>query len=167
MADCRDIIVRHSTVHITLNLRNSYERTKTDCITLDVECSGRLVVKWLSTIIKILFIENRRNQWTLFGYYWNKNIGNMPISCIVSYVARLTMNGTVFRDFSSFQTCLRHPECTSSRENRDTVFCHMRRAIDLVHYVVKDGIIHSDHVSDVRTGSGSNPSMSNRPKEVG
>ena len=43
--------------------------------------------------------------------------------------------------FLSAQTCLRHPECTSSRENRDTVFCHMRRAIDLVHYVVKDGIL--------------------------
>lgn len=46
----------------------------------------------------------------------------------------------------------------------------MRRAIDLVHYVVKDGIIHSgnDHVNDVHGSSvtGSNPSMSNRPKEV-
>ncbi len=44
----------------------------------------------------------------------------------------------------------------------------MRRAIDLVHYVVKDGIMHSgsDHVNDVRTATGSNPSISNRPKEV-
>ena len=45
----------------------------------------------------------------------------------------------------------------------------MRRAIDLVHYVVKDGIMHSSdlHASSndvVRTGS--NPSLSNRPKEV-
>ncbi|EFX76688.1 hypothetical protein DAPPUDRAFT_248709 [Daphnia pulex] len=66
-------------------------------------------------------------------------------------------------------TCLRHPECTSSRENRDTVFCHMRRAIDLVHYVVKDGLLQSssDHVSDARTpGNGPNSSsMSNQPKE--
>lgn len=76
------------------------------------------------------------------------------------------------------QTCLRHPECTSSRENRDTVFCHMRRAIDLVHYVVKDGILQTsaDHHgpgggasinNDVRSAATSNSSASNqRSKEV-
>jgi hypothetical protein len=46
----------------------------------------------------------------------------------------------------------------------------MRRAIDLVHYVVKDGLLQSssDHVSDARTpGNGPNSSsMSNQPKEV-
>jgi len=41
------------------------------------------------------------------------------------------------------QTCLRHPESISARENRDTVFCQMRRAMDLIHYVVKDGVIDS------------------------
>jgi hypothetical protein len=40
-----------------------------------------------------------------------------------------------------FQTCLRHPECMTARENRDTVFCQMRRAMDLIHYVVKDGVL--------------------------
>lgn len=39
------------------------------------------------------------------------------------------------------QTCLRHPECMTARENRDTVFCQMRRAMDLIHYVVKDGVL--------------------------
>lgn len=38
---------------------------------------------------------------------------------------------------------MRHPECTSARENRDTVFCQMRRAMDLIHYVVKDGVLNS------------------------
>jgi hypothetical protein len=41
------------------------------------------------------------------------------------------------------QTCLRHPDCPSARENRDTVFCQMRRAMDLIHYVVKDGVLDS------------------------
>lgn len=41
------------------------------------------------------------------------------------------------------QTCLRHPECAHSKENRDTVFCQMRRAMDLIHYVVKDGILET------------------------
>jgi hypothetical protein len=29
----------------------------------------------------------------------------------------------------------------TARENRDTVFCQMRRAMDLIHYVVKDGVL--------------------------
>lgn len=36
---------------------------------------------------------------------------------------------------------MRHPDCGYSKENRDTVFCQMRRAMDLIHYVVKDGIL--------------------------
>lgn len=44
------------------------------------------------------------------------------------------------------QTCLRHPESTTARENRDTVFCQMRRAMDLIHYVVKDGVLNSDQM---------------------
>ena len=28
----------------------------------------------------------------------------------------------------------------SARENRDTVFCQMRRAIDLIHFVIREGI---------------------------
>ncbi|KAF2366612.1 Vinculin/alpha-catenin [Trinorchestia longiramus] len=42
------------------------------------------------------------------------------------------------------KVCLRHPECVTSRENRDTVFCQMRRAMDLIHYVVKDGVLETD-----------------------
>ena len=39
------------------------------------------------------------------------------------------------------KVCLRHPDCQSARENRDTVFAQMRRAIDLIHFVVKEGVI--------------------------
>lgn len=45
----------------------------------------------------------------------------------------------------STQTSLRHPECTYSKENRDTVFCQMRRAMDLIHYVVKDGVLETSN----------------------
>ncbi|XP_046652731.1 alpha-catulin-like isoform X2 [Daphnia pulicaria] len=83
--------------------------------------------------------------------------------------ARTILERSTLMLLTASKTCLRHPECTSSRENRDTVFCHMRRAIDLVHYVVKDGLLQSssDHVSDARTpGNGPNSSsMSNQPKE--
>ncbi|XKL59885.1 hypothetical protein PGB90_000901 [Kerria lacca] len=40
----------------------------------------------------------------------------------------------------SSKTCLRHPDSVTAKENRTTVFCQMRRAIDLIHYVVKDGV---------------------------
>lgn len=43
---------------------------------------------------------------------------------------------------TSSKTCLRHPESATARENRDTVFCQMRRAMDLIHYVVKDGVLN-------------------------
>lgn len=38
------------------------------------------------------------------------------------------------------QACLRHPDSSEASQNRDTVFCQMRRAMDLIHYVVKDGV---------------------------
>ncbi|XP_059352349.1 alpha-catulin-like isoform X3 [Daphnia carinata] len=84
--------------------------------------------------------------------------------------ARTILERSTLMLLTASKTCLRHPECTSSRENRDTVFCHMRRAIDLVHYVVKDGLLQTsnDHASnDVRTtGNGSNSSPApNQPKE--
>lgn len=47
------------------------------------------------------------------------------------------------------QTSLRHPECTYSKENRDTVFCQMRRAMDLIHYVVKDGVLETSNERSV------------------
>ena len=36
----------------------------------------------------------------------------------------------------------RHIESSpSARENRDTVFCQMRRALDLIHFIIKEGVM--------------------------
>jgi len=70
--------------------------------------------------------------------------------------ARTILERSTLMLLTASKTCLRHPDCTSSRENRDTVFCHMRRAIDLVHYVVKDGILNNDNNEVVRPSISSN-----------
>lgn len=49
------------------------------------------------------------------------------------------------------KTSLRHPDCIHSKENRDTVFCQMRRAMDLIHYVVKDGILSAAAANERRS----------------
>ena len=41
----------------------------------------------------------------------------------------------------SSKTFARHPGTPSARENRDTVFCQMRRALDLIHYIIKEGVV--------------------------
>ncbi|XP_066580983.1 alpha-catulin isoform X2 [Prorops nasuta] len=55
--------------------------------------------------------------------------------------ARQVLERSTMMLLTSSKTCLRHPDCPSARENRDTVFCQMRRAMDLIHYVVKDGVL--------------------------
>lgn len=55
--------------------------------------------------------------------------------------ARQVLERSTLMLLISSKTSLRHPDCIHSKENRDTVFCQMRRAMDLIHYVVKDGII--------------------------
>ncbi|XP_021709122.1 alpha-catulin isoform X3 [Aedes aegypti] len=57
--------------------------------------------------------------------------------------ARQVLERSTMMLLTSSRTCLRHPECPHSKENRDTVFCQMRRAMDLIHYVVKDGILET------------------------
>lgn len=57
--------------------------------------------------------------------------------------ARQVLERSTMMLLTSSKTCLRHPECSSARENRDTVFCQMRRAMDLIHFVVKDGVLES------------------------
>ncbi|XP_022186503.2 alpha-catulin isoform X2 [Nilaparvata lugens] len=54
--------------------------------------------------------------------------------------ARQVLERSTMLLLTSSKACLRHPDSTSSRENRDTVFCQMRRAMDLIHFVVKDGV---------------------------
>lgn len=55
--------------------------------------------------------------------------------------ARQVLERSTMLLLTSSKTCLRHPDSQSARDNRDTVFCQMRRAMDLIHYVVKDGIL--------------------------
>ncbi|XP_075214953.1 alpha-catenin related [Lycorma delicatula] len=57
--------------------------------------------------------------------------------------ARQVLERSTMLLLTSSKACLRHPDSSSSRENRDTVFCQMRRAMDLIHYVVKDGVCDS------------------------
>ncbi|XP_055631442.1 alpha-catulin isoform X3 [Toxorhynchites rutilus septentrionalis] len=57
--------------------------------------------------------------------------------------ARQVLERSTMMLLTSSKTCLRHSECAHSKENRDTVFCQMRRAMDLIHYVVKDGILET------------------------
>ncbi|KAJ8983269.1 hypothetical protein NQ317_007169 [Molorchus minor] len=61
--------------------------------------------------------------------------------------ARQVLERSTMMLLTSSKTCLRHPDCTSARENRDTVFCQMRRAMDLIHFVVKDGVLNSADTS--------------------
>ncbi|XP_055312138.1 alpha-catulin [Sitodiplosis mosellana] len=55
--------------------------------------------------------------------------------------ARQVLERSTLMLLVSSKTSLRHPECIHSKENRDTVFCQMRRAMDLIHYVIKDSIL--------------------------
>lgn len=55
--------------------------------------------------------------------------------------ARNVLERSTIMLLTSTKLCLRHPECAHSKENRDTVFCQMRRAMDLIHHVVKDGVL--------------------------
>lgn len=55
--------------------------------------------------------------------------------------ARQVLERSTLMLLTSSKTCLRHPDCPDARENRDTVFCQMRRAMDLIHYVIKDGVV--------------------------
>lgn len=55
--------------------------------------------------------------------------------------ARRTLERSTMMLLTTSKACLRHPDCQPARDNRDTVFAQMRRAMDLIHFVVKEGII--------------------------
>ncbi|CAG9768120.1 unnamed protein product [Ceutorhynchus assimilis] len=57
--------------------------------------------------------------------------------------ARQVLERSTMMLLTSSKTSLRHPDSAPARENRDTVFCQMRRAMDLIHYVVKDGVLNN------------------------
>ncbi|XP_029342192.1 alpha-catulin [Acyrthosiphon pisum] len=57
--------------------------------------------------------------------------------------ARQVLERSTMLLLTSSKACLRHPDSSEASQNRDTVFCQMRRAMDLIHYVVKDGVKES------------------------
>ncbi|XP_075971675.1 alpha-catenin related isoform X2 [Anticarsia gemmatalis] len=70
--------------------------------------------------------------------------------------ARNVLERSTLMLLTSSKTCLRHPGSASARENRDTVFCQMRRAMDLIHYVVRDGLPgHEEHSHEMKPFSDS------------
>ncbi|KAG8226305.1 hypothetical protein J437_LFUL002744 [Ladona fulva] len=72
--------------------------------------------------------------------------------------ARQVLERSTVMLLTSSKACLRHPDCPSARENRDTVFCQMRRAMDLIHYVVKDGVLSASEGSRRPPGASSSSS---------
>lgn len=54
--------------------------------------------------------------------------------------ARQVLERSTMLLLTSSKTCLRHPDSETARQNRDTVFCQMRQAMDLIHFVVRDGV---------------------------
>ncbi|RWS01074.1 alpha-catulin-like protein, partial [Dinothrombium tinctorium] len=55
--------------------------------------------------------------------------------------ARQILERSTMMLLTSAKAGLRHPDCETARENRDAVFTQMRRAMNLIHFVVKDGVI--------------------------
>ncbi|XP_071044546.1 alpha-catulin isoform X2 [Parasteatoda tepidariorum] len=64
-------------------------------------------------------------------------------------VARQILERSTMLLLTSSKVCFRHPECTFSRENRDAVFLQMRQAIEIIHFVAKDGIL-ADHPNELQ-----------------
>ncbi|QQP50755.1 Alphacatulinlike, partial [Caligus rogercresseyi] len=59
--------------------------------------------------------------------------------------ARLILDRSATLLLTATQSFLHHPDQSSARENRDTVFCQMRRALDLIHYIIKEGVVESSN----------------------
>ncbi|XP_054711604.1 alpha-catulin-like [Uloborus diversus] len=55
--------------------------------------------------------------------------------------ARQVLERSTVLLLTASKACLRHPDCDTARENRDTVFLQMRRSMDVIHYVIKEGVI--------------------------
>ncbi|XP_033728818.1 alpha-catulin-like isoform X1 [Pecten maximus] len=53
--------------------------------------------------------------------------------------ARAILEKSTMMLLPSCKTCLRHPDCDTARLNREGVFVQMRRALDMIHYIVTEG----------------------------
>jgi len=56
------------------------------------------------------------------------------------FSARQILEKSIAILLTSSKNSLIHSDCVIVKENRDTVFCQIRRAMDLIHFVVKDSI---------------------------
>ncbi|KAH8402262.1 hypothetical protein KR009_010880, partial [Drosophila setifemur] len=59
------------------------------------------------------------------------------------FSARQILDKSIAILLTSSKNSLIHSDCVIVKENRDTVFCQIRRAMDLIHFVVKDSIFDS------------------------
>ncbi|OWF56469.1 alpha-catulin-like [Mizuhopecten yessoensis] len=53
--------------------------------------------------------------------------------------ARAILEKSTMMLLPSCKTCLRHPDCDTARLNREGVFVQMRRALEMIHYIVTEG----------------------------
>lgn len=59
------------------------------------------------------------------------------------FSARQILEKSISILLTSSKSSLIHSDCVIVKENRDTVFCQIRRAMDLIHFVIKDSIFDS------------------------
>ncbi|XP_030246151.1 alpha-catulin isoform X1 [Drosophila navojoa] len=59
------------------------------------------------------------------------------------FSARQILEKSISILLTSSKNSLIHSDCVIVKENRDTVFCQIRRAMDLIHFVIKDSIFDS------------------------
>lgn len=58
--------------------------------------------------------------------------------------ARQVLEHSVKVLITSSKVCMVHYNCVIARENRNTVFCQIRRGMDHIHFIIKDTIIESE-----------------------
>uniref|UniRef100_T1JSM0 Alpha-catulin n=1 Tax=Tetranychus urticae TaxID=32264 RepID=T1JSM0_TETUR len=74
--------------------------------------------------------------------------------------ARRFLERSTMMLLTSAKACLRHPDCESAKENRDTVFIEMRRAMDSIHSVIKDSVLPQLTISAFNLDSCGHPRRS-------
>ncbi|KAI9578901.1 alpha-catulin-like [Glossina fuscipes] len=60
------------------------------------------------------------------------------------FSARQVLEHSVKVLITSSKVCLVHHNCIIGRENRNTIFCQIRRGMDHIHFIVKDTILESE-----------------------
>ncbi|XP_065368078.1 alpha-catulin [Calliphora vicina] len=58
--------------------------------------------------------------------------------------ARQVLDHSVKVLITSSKVCMIHYNCVIARENRNTVFCQIRRGMDHIHFIIKDAILESE-----------------------